>query len=170
MDIKNTTAPCICWHYPVSEKFLKIGENFARLQARTWLSRALSSSFTIMVMSLWSGPLFLAQHVYAYTLHEPMFCADHTASIFQPYRYLIIVSRPNFAREPQSAKAGFYIPSGSRVGLPDLPYFTGHHVFQTLSSVSRGGGSHREEQISRILLVRLSRHSDDNVKTRENFV
>jgi len=30
-------------------------------------------------------------------------------------------------------------------------------------------GSRREEQISRILLVRLSRHSDDTV-TRENFV
>ena len=86
-----------------------------------------------MVMSLW--PTFLAQHVYAYRLHEPFFCADHMASIFQPYRYFIIVS--NFACEPQSAKAGFYIPSGSRVGLPDLPYFTGHHVFQTLSPASR---------------------------------
>ena len=53
MDIKNTTAPCICGHYPVSDKLLKISENFARLQARTWLSCALSSSFTIMVMSLW---------------------------------------------------------------------------------------------------------------------
>ena len=31
------------------------------------------------------------------------------------------------------------------------------------------GGSHREEQISRILLVRLSSQSDDTV-TRENFV
>ena len=143
MDIKNTTAPCICWHYHVSEKFLKIGENFPRLQARTWLSRALSSSFTIMVMSLRST--FLAQHVYAYTLHEPMFCADHTASIFQPYRYFIIVSRPNFAREPQSAKAGFYIPSGSRVGLPDLPYFTEHHVFQTLFLACRGEAARKNK-------------------------
>ena len=56
-----------------------------------------------MVMSLWRT--LLAQRVYAYTLHEPMFCADHTASIFQLYRYFITVS--NFAREPQSAKAGF---------------------------------------------------------------
>ena len=31
------------------------------------------------------------------------------------------------------------------------------------------GGSHRKEQISRILLVRLSRHSDDTL-TRKNFV
>jgi len=54
------------------------------------------------------------------------------------------------------------------LGLPDLPYFTGDPVFQTLSPASRGG-SHREKQISRILLVRLSRHSDDIV-TRENFV
>ena len=48
---------------------------------------------------------FFGQHVYAYTLHEPMFCADNTASIFQPYRYFIIVG--NFAREPQSAKTGY---------------------------------------------------------------
>jgi len=104
MDIKNTSAPCICCYTTLSVKnFLKIGDYFARLQARTWLSRALSSSFTIMVMSLW--PTFLAQRVCTYTLHEPMFCADHTASIFLPYRYFITVS--NFAREPQSAKAGF---------------------------------------------------------------
>ena len=54
------------------------------------------------------------------------------------------------------------------LGLPDLPYFTGDPVFQALSPASREG-SRREEQISRILLVRLSRHSDDTV-TRENFV
>jgi len=56
----------------------------------------------------------------------------------------------------------------SQVGLPDLPYFTGDPVFQTPFS-SLPGGSRREEQISRILLVRLSRHSGDTV-TRENFV
>ena len=53
------------------------------------------------------------------------------------------------------------------LGLPDLPYFTGDPVFQTLSPASRGG-SRLEEQISRILLVRLSRHSDDTV-TREKL-
>jgi len=57
----------------------------------------------------------------------------------------------------------------SPLGLPDLPYFTRDPVFQALSPASRGGGSRREEQTSRILLVRLSRHSDDTV-TRENFV
>jgi len=51
--------------------------------------------------------------------------------------------------------------------LPDLPYFTGDPVFQTLSPASRR--SRLEEQISRILLVRLSRRSDYTV-TRENFV
>ena len=62
------------------------------------------------------------------------------------------------------------ITLGLQVGLPDLPYFTGYPVSQTLSHASRGGGvSRREEQISRILLVRLSRQSDDTV-TRENFV
>ena len=54
----------------------------------------------------------------------------------------------------------YLVLDGVGLGLPDLPYFTGDPVFQTLSSASRGGGSRREEQISRILLVRLSRHFD----------
>jgi len=53
------------------------------------------------------------------------------------------------------------------VGLPDLPYFTGVPYFRPF--LPPPGGSRREEQISRILLVRLSRHSDYTV-TRENFV
>jgi len=74
-----------------------------------------------------------------------------------------------------SARRGFtnasdrqHINSVIDLGLPDLPYFTGDPVFQTLCPASRGG-SRREEQISRILLVRLLRHSDDTV-TREDFV
>jgi len=64
------------------------------------------------------------------------------------------------------------LPVESDVGLPDLPYFTGDPVYAdpfSRPAASPGGGSRREEQISRILLVRLSRHSDDTV-TRENFV
>ena len=57
----------------------------------------------------------------------------------------------------------------TELGLPDLPYFTGDPVFQTLSPASRGEAAEKNKLISRILLVRLSRHSDDAV-TRENFV
>ena len=48
-----------------------------------------------------------------------------------------------------------------------LPYFTRDPDFRPF--LPPPGGSRREEQISRILFVRLSRHSDDTV-TRENFV
>jgi len=44
--------------------------------------------------------------------------------------------------------------------LREIPYFR--------PFLPPPGGSRREEQISRILVVRLSRHSDDTV-TRENF-
>ena len=55
------------------------------------------------------------------------------------------------------------------VGLPNLPYFTGDPVFQPLSFASRGGEAAGKNKSLRILLGRLSRHSDDTV-TRENFV
>ena len=51
-----------------------------------------------------------------------------------------------------------------RVGLPDLPYFTGDPVFQTLSPASPGG-SRREEQINlpysvSHIVASLRRHCD----------
>jgi len=72
-------------------------------------------------------------------------------------------------------------PGGKLPGRTNLPYSVSQIVAPLRSPVFYGrsrisdpfsripGGNCREEQISRILLVRLSRHSDDTV-TRENFV
>ena len=50
MDIKNTTAPCLCCYTSLSvKKFLKS----VKISLGYKQDRALSSSFTIMVMSLW---------------------------------------------------------------------------------------------------------------------
>ena len=47
------------------------------------------------------------------------------------------------------------------IRLPDLPYFTGHPVFQTPSPASRGEAAGKNKIMSRILLVRLSRETRD---------
>jgi len=59
------------------------------------------------------------------------------------------------------------VSGGNRVARS--PVFYGRSRISDPFSRLPGGGSGREEQISRIPLVRLSRHSDDTV-TRENFV
>ena len=55
----------------------------------------------------------------------------------------------------------------SQAKVARSPVFYGRSRISDL--FSRLPGSRQEEQISRILLVRLSRHSDHTV-TRENFV